>query len=656
MEVPPQAYNYMKEAIESSDIVMVRELCREFGVPSALRMDIWKMFLQPKREFVEERNTQVNYVPEWLQLTEGQKIEATQIALTIHPVGTQPFLNGVIDIAAVVSKLYPEESKEFRCGITKALLYKFHPFFKYLYPTIVTGLQNLIHMLLLYHDPILSIHLDTYRIEPTDYTNSFGFNLCSGMCEEFDTLVHLWDEFITFPDTTLYIYCIVGYLIFIREDFLAVKNTEKGTNFVRKILGKKLKDDDIKTVVAVSKAIRLSTASSFNRILLGVMNNSDAYQQIFSKSLNSSLFLPTLTNDVINDKMNRQMPFLFIDCRRQESFEVGSILAAINLDFLKRQDDRKYLDDLFKNELSLLTQKDSAFHVVLFGDDDSEDGVPDIGELSMIGLDFAKRGVKRVSIMSQGFVTFHKNAMNSIRGFQLMNHENTICPLCTTGKPLKFTEVVKNSNLISETTITAAQTIAHKTVEKTKELSNGLMGFLYGTAEKKEKENKESKESKEEIKEPPKENQIPQKEEKVIEQKPQEIVPTKPEDTPVVNEDGKTPDEEKEEEKEDEEDDAYLKEIISESSRYDSYLNVGGKQTIWKPIVTVVTTISLLLVEMHGEKIVLLDDISFESITKVVMKKSEPDRFTIVHTGGKCTIRVPENYAKFVEEISSMQQ
>ncbi|EDR26950.1 hypothetical protein, conserved [Entamoeba dispar SAW760] len=640
METPERAIEYMKEAINSIDVVLLRELCREFGIPDTLRLEIWKLFLQPKKEIVEEK-TANNYVSKWIVEDNEILIEETnKIASSIHPIGTQPFFNCIVDVAAVVSKIFQQESIEIRCGITKSIIYKFHPFYKHLYPTIITGLQNLIHILLLYHDPILSIHLDTNRIEPTEYTNTFAFNLCINMCDSINLISKMWDEFITFPDTTLYIYCVVGYLIYLRKKILDAKDHQGVLN----VINQPLKVSDIKTIIAYSKAIRLSTASSFNRILLGIMNNSELYQKVFSKSLTSSLFLTPLVNDIINDKFNRQFPYLFIDCRRQESFDLGTIAAAINLDYTKRQDDRNYLENLFKNELSILTQPNSTFHVVLFGDDDTVDGNPDIGELSMIGLDFAKRGVKRVSIMQEGFLKYHKNALTNMKGFQLMNHETETCPLCTTGKPLNFG--------LLEGTKKLKQTITQSTVEKTQQLTHGLIGFLYGSNTKKEEIKKEDQQ-------PTSQNQNITNEE--IKQTPPTQVENKEQLTSnneEVNENMKDENNTNTEENIDdnsEEDDNYLKELIEESSKYNSYLNIGGKQTIWKPVVIVLTTISILIVEIHNNKIILLDDISYETISKVVMKKADPERFTIVHSGGKCTIRIPEYYQKFIEEISKLQ-
>ncbi|ELP93772.1 hypothetical protein EIN_175590 [Entamoeba invadens IP1] len=662
MDIPTQAVTFIKGAIDSSDSILVREFCREFGIPTEFRLQIWNMFLQPKKEFVETKIpiTAVKYRPQWYNFSSTEQEEAVKIALSIQPVQVQPFFNGIVDIAAVVVKLFPRESEELLCGMTKSLLYKFQPFYKYLDSVIVTGLQNLIHMLFLYHDPLLSLHLDMYRIEPNEYTNYFGFNLCMGMCTEFNDLIKLWDEFITFPDTTLYVYCIVGYLIYLKDDFLDQETNKSGASAVRKVIGKKLRREEVKTVVACSKAIRLSTVSSFNRTLLGVMNNLESYKQVFSKSLNSSLFLTTFPGDVINDTTGRQIPFLFIDCRRQEAFEMGSILAAINMDYLRRQRESKYVDNVFKNELSVLTQNNSTFHVVLFGDGERVSGVPDISELSMIGLDFVKRGVKRVSIMNQGYVKFHKNALDGVKGFQLMNHDPTTCSFCLTGKPIDFEKKEQPKEQFAphkfdhQRALSFTQTIANKTIERTQHITNDLMEFLYGTPQKKQEKRIDLKipqknDMKNELQIDPvlqhKVTEIPKKE---------EVKTVQLFDIPNSSQ-LETPKTTKQNEEDD--DDTYLKELIAESSQYDSFLDVSANdEPNWKPVITVLTTISILIVEKRGDNFSLLEDISFENITKVVMKKSEPEKFSIVYGAEKCTIKVPGSYTRFVEEITNMQQ
>ncbi|KAL7713032.1 Rhodanese domain-containing protein [Entamoeba marina] len=631
MSIPQSAIKHVKDAIDSGDITLARELCRQFGVPDQYRLEVWKLFLQPHKEIVEEK-TNSTYRSHFLDSKDEQLIlKSNQIASTIHPIGTQPYLNCIADIASVVLILFPNESVEMCCGMTKAILYKYHPFYKHLYPSVITGLQNLIHILLLYHDPILSLHLDTNRIEPIEYTNRFAFNLCVSMCSTIDTIAKVWDDFITYPDTTLFTYCIIGYLICNREKILACKTHQT----VLECMFQRLDIDELLTIVAYSKAIRLSTSSSYNRILISVTNNTELYQKLFSKTLASSLFLPSLTNDIVNDKVIRQVPYLFIDCRKEERFELGTIAAAINLDYSKRQNIRNYMDELFQKELSLLTQQYSVFHVVLFGEDDNEENNPDIGELTMIALDFAKRGVKRISIMSQGFVVYHKNAMLQTNNYTLMNHEVDNCPLCT-GKPIK-------SELFAETK-KLTQSITQTTVERTQKMTSGLKGFLYGNSEKKEEsKQKEQIENKEEhnVEEQNDSNEKNKVDNEVEKQEPSEVNnQNQPSESSELVED---------------DDDDYLKELIEESSKFNSYLNIGGKQVIWKPVLTVLTTVSMLIVEQTDSKVILLEDISYETINKIIMKKSDPERFTIDHSNGRCVIRVPEAYERFVEDISNLK-
>ena len=685
MEIPAQAIQYMKQAIDSYDIILVRELCREFGIPETIRLDVWKMFLQPKKEIVEPQHDpskNKRFRPLFIPESEKTLIdECNRIAQTIQSDNSNIVYNYIVEIAAIISKAFPTEPVEIRCGLTKAIIYKFQPFYKHMPKDCITQFENLIHILLLYHDPLLSIHLDTNRIEPYEYTKRFCFTLCMNMCADITTILKVWDEFITFPDITLYVYCVVGYMIYLRKQLLEGKEHA----IVLNVLNKKLKLNDLKTIVAYSKAIRLSTSSSFNRILVGLFSNSDSYQKVFAKSLTSSLFLTSLSTDIIGDKLNRQVPFLFIDCRREELFDLGTIPAAINLDHLKRQEDKKYMEDLFKKELSLLTQQNSDFHVVLFGHDDKVDSNPDIGELSMIGLDFAKRGVKRVSIMQQGYISYHKNALANVKGFQVANHEPETCPICS-GKS------------INGTNAEGPKSFAQSAFAKTQQFAGGLMDFFSGSKKKDvpKKEN-EPQTPKQQVpqqnitntmntatkEDDDATNPFSDNSNAMKQYPPQPNLSTNPfeessndknpfndtnqsnqssnpfEDQPNETNEPTNPFEEedpKEKGSKEDDEESFLREVIEESSQYNSYLNIGGKQTIWKPVITVLTKVAIFVIEKQEEKIILLENINYETITKIVMKKAEPERFTIVHTGGRCTIRIPEVYKKFVEEISLLQE
>jgi hypothetical protein len=86
MDIPIQAIEYMKEAINSSDVVLVRELCREFGIPKSIRLDVWKMFLPSKREIVEitfDSNKNNLFKPTFIQENELNVIDESNNTINV---------------------------------------------------------------------------------------------------------------------------------------------------------------------------------------------------------------------------------------------------------------------------------------------------------------------------------------------------------------------------------------------------------------------------------------------------------------------------------------------------------------------------------------------------------------------------------------------
>ena len=292
------------------------------------------------------------------------------------------------------------------------------------------------------------------------------------------------------------------------------------------------------------------------------------------------------------------------------------------------------MDVLFTSELSLLTSPNSVFHVVLFGEDNGQQTAPDIGALTLFGLDFVKHGVKAVSILQSGYAGFHKLAVAGAKGFELMNHDPETCHLCLGTSQSFFSETLR---------LTAR--LGQKSVQKTQSIGHSFMDFLYGTSQEKPTP-------------PPRTKPLPVPAEKTpatdaapTAPQAQEPPPPQPEPQPAPGQE-----EQPQTDEEEEDDDDYLKEIVQENVKFESFLNIGtDKSPIWKPVLTVITSVSILIVERVNSSLVLLEDIGHDSIEKIKMKKTEPEKFTIIHKAGELSIRIPENFRTFIQEITKYQ-
>ncbi|EDR29359.1 hypothetical protein, conserved [Entamoeba dispar SAW760] len=439
-----------QNTIEEKDTAMLQQLCLHFGLVDTMRAEIWKILLDIKpiklpnhlNLTIVEADVPplVNKLISVIGQSKRTELikDSYSIATTLIQPKTSPNFIPTVIVALVFNYLYPKETIEFRLGGVFSFLNMLQPYFTHLYPSIQKGLFCLMHILLQYHDPQLCHCLDSFRVEPVLYTNRFLYNVLFSTGETLNDVLLLWDEFILNSNKYLFYYAVVAYLIQIKDDIM--KETKKN-ELITLLKVKRISSEDLRIVICRAASLERRTLTSFKLLLSSCFRNEAMFQRWYSQSLGSTLALPVEPHSLVNDIKNG-MEVLFIDCRTQEMYRGGNIGNAVNFDYTKREDE-KYVSKFFQSKpLQCLRDPKKYIHVVIYGCGEigkTLQQTPSLSELTMIMLDFIKRGIKRLGVLLSGYHLYHKLAMNKTPGFEVINHIPSVCPLCTPPELAKLT-------------------------------------------------------------------------------------------------------------------------------------------------------------------------------------------------------------------------
>ncbi|KAL7722008.1 hypothetical protein QTN25_000784 [Entamoeba marina] len=649
------------KAIAEEDGPMLEELCKQFGMVTTLRSSIWKILLRvkpqrlPRPLHLRINEAEISPIVEKLITTiDASKrkellIDSYSIAASLIQPKTSPNFVPTVLIALVFYYLFPEEIIEFRLGAVQSFISSQQPYYSHLYPSIQKGLHCLMHILLQYHDPELCHCLDSFRVEPTYYTIRFLYNALFPTGESINDVLTLWDEFILNSDKDLFYYAVISYLIEIRDDIL---KENKKTSLLNLIRSKRIGNEQIKIVLCRANSIRKHTLTSFKLLLQACFLNEEMFQRWYAQSLSSTLALPVEITTLLKDKQTN-FEVLFIDCRVEEIYNGGTIDKAINFDFTRRED-RDYVDGFFASKETAILRE---------GNKNAELS-PTLSELTMIMLDFIKRGVKYLGVLLSGYFTFHRYAMNRTTGFKLAHHNPSICEICTPPQIAKFQKKIQflgqSTKKISEratswiASFSSPNRVSSSTPtqspqpKKTKTPINPI---------------RLEKDSKNESSAP---HQPETKVEQLIDVSGSSpmVEPTKPiqplqsninndllfKDMPIqplpigssnnlfIEDDG--------EDDEMYEESNYFDELMKESPTYEGEYNVVSGEAVdcWKKCIAILSAVDLLIAEKpsgDGEMF-LLEEIMYSDIQKITSKPQSADITTLHLPSTTVTLRIPK--------------
>lgn len=190
---------------------------------------------------------------------------------------------------------------------------------------------HLLRILLLYHDPELCNLLDSLKLGPELYSNSWIQTLFSETCS-LEVILSIWDLYLAKKDRFFIFFLALVFIINARDHIFSLKHQPK-TQLIE-ILGNlpsQLAIDDINDFWSLAEYYDKQTPSSFIKDIAGYIF--DPKQQ--DKGISQMLCLPINVTDLVshtNRTVTNSLKFFVMDCRPAEQYNAGHLPIAFPLD------------------------------------------------------------------------------------------------------------------------------------------------------------------------------------------------------------------------------------------------------------------------------------------------------------------------------------
>ena len=484
-----------------------------------------------------------------------------------------------------------------------------------------------------------------------------------------------------------------------KENRNEIINENKLHEEITKVINETITIDEMDLLLSIASYLRGHTPLTFFRYITSAITYSINFQKVYSKTLKNSIIVEVNAQDIVKDIVSRNQNTIYIDCRNTEDYERCSIEKSYHITLPINSENIEELKNHFKQHPHAI--------IVLFGSNlDDHQPSKDIVKASAFTL--VKNGIERVCIMENGFEGYHACVAAKQNGAKLERHSVTSCYVCNPqvkrmeqfAKNVEETyektkETVKESSssfwgFISKTVSDTAkkyeeekakhyeedkkrkeemlkkkqeqqlrdQQIRHQQMKnmmmKQQQMEQKKMNEMKQNEQMKQakqneqiqqvKQTQQTKEVKQnEIKQT---NQNEQNEKK---EKQNEIIEKKEEKQSlfdIVNEE----DENEIENNENEENDSdYFNDIMKENPTFFASLQENEES---KEIVIVLTSIVMLILEKGDNEMFMLDEINYDDIKKVIMKRSTPDLMTIKTPEKDLIFKMTEKKSEFTQQLA----
>ncbi|XP_025424730.1 TBC1 domain family member 23 [Sipha flava] len=190
---------------------------------------------------------------------------------------------------------------------------------------------HLLRILLLYHDPELCNLLDSLKIGPEHYSESWIQTLFAETCS-LEVILTIWDFYLAKKDRFFIFFLALVFIINARDHVFSLKHQPKIQ--LIEILGNlpaQLAIDDINDFWSLAEYYDKKTPSSFKKDVAGYIFD----HQLPDKGISQMLCLPISVEELIshtNRTVTNSLKFFVMDCRPAEQYNFGHLPIAFPLD------------------------------------------------------------------------------------------------------------------------------------------------------------------------------------------------------------------------------------------------------------------------------------------------------------------------------------
>ncbi|CAD5123808.1 DgyrCDS12119 [Dimorphilus gyrociliatus] len=315
---------------------------------------------------------------------------------------------------------------------------------------------HLFRLLLLYHDPELCSFLDTRRITPDLYAQTWFRSMFSSCCD-MEVIQSMWDVYFQHADSFLIFFLALVILVNAKDQIVGMMNDDKESILeTLQALPGALEADDIEDFCSLAQYYSSKTPQSFRMDYeIPLFGSTLAVQRHeLVTNVAQALCLPVVVSELLQANQSSSQSdcvrYFLIDCRPAEQYNAGHLPVAFHLDAqLMLRNPSEFsttVQALFATQSQALATGSVAAgeHLCFIGSGrDAEDKY-----LHMVVSHFLQRDVRYVSIAKGGYKSLHKLLENFLSD-ALKEHCPKNCLECSDENG-SASSMASNSNLLDD--------------------------------------------------------------------------------------------------------------------------------------------------------------------------------------------------------------
>ncbi|KAF8774170.1 TBC1 domain family member 23-like isoform X1 [Argiope bruennichi] len=422
----------------------IRKVCRGKPVPDTLRAEIWQICLNinPKNE---ESWDEIFDLPE-------QPVIRKDCQSLVDRLGNEEEdkVSVLCDIESVITRYRRQSGYDYDSNwvhlleplialrLPKTKLYSYfcsiHTRFLPKNCAKESSPFHLLRLLLLYHEPELCSFLDTKKITPEAYAESWFGSLFSSVCC-LKVIQNMWDIYFQAGDPFLVFYLALVIVINAKEQLLEMRDADK-QSIIEELstMPCRLEAEDVEDFCTVAFHYISCTPPSYTKECQSIIFEGKSPADD-GALLSQALCLPVSVHDLIsrnNTKGDKNIKYFVVDCRPANQYNSGHLSTAFHLDAsLMLREPAAFgtaVEALFaaKKQANVVGSVAAGEHICFMGSGREEEDL----YVHMVVASFLQKHQHYVSLAQGGYEALHKIIPSSDINVALASHCVKNCLVC----------------------------------------------------------------------------------------------------------------------------------------------------------------------------------------------------------------------------------
>lgn len=350
------------------------------------------------------------------------------------------------------------------------------------------NVYHVFRLLILYHDPELCAILDTKRITPDAYAQTWFQSLFAATCT-LKVVLEIWDIYFQQTDPFLVFFLALIMLVNRRDNILEMRGEDKES--IIKFLANmpcELEADDVNDFCSLAQYYSARTPTSFKTDLLKTLFGTQTDQEE-ETIVSHALCLPVSVYELVETASMENPPengvkFFLVDCRPHEQYNSGHLSTAFHLDSnLMLQEPLAFqtaVQGLLRAQKSAIEANSNAGgeHLCFM----SSGRMDEDQYTHMVVASFLQKGTQYVSMLTGGYSAIHDFFLDTLDCLE--EHDSERCLVCNKNGS-SWGKSGKNSTNLQKSQASTSQ--KQQSFDLFSKISSAMKTYTSKTSEVKEK-------------------------------------------------------------------------------------------------------------------------------------------------------------------------